>query len=660
MLRVVVVSTGVVLGGCTAPPVEAIDGTSVAFAPEEVPRDFFAAPFPLDETLHEGGPDFRGLPNLGVQPLVDDLVPVAAQLRGHSVMPVASFRFDAPISTWEPDDVQPAEPSSPVLLLALSSRGPTLLPTVAHTLAPDDWVPSHVLGVAPVPGFILEPGVVHAFVVRRDAHDAAGDLLGAPLAVRRRLVGEEGVPDWTDVADGLEQLGVALDDVAAVARFTPGDAVAETFAMSEVVRARFDPVLEDLAVAPPRDEPLPGYCELRGRLTVPMFQRGTPPYDLDGQFEVDAEGALVVQREEAIPVVVTVPHGPMPEAGYPIGLYFHGSGGRADQLVARGPAPQGGSAREGYGPAWVLARSGIAGAGSAHPLSPDRVPGASSFAYLNFNNFAVFPFTFRQGTFEQRLYLDALLDLELSPELLADCEGGPVRTAPVRFDPASVVAMGQSMGGMYTNLVGAVEPRIRAVVPTGAGGHWSRFILVTELLGDGTAAGLLRLLVGSDSLDSFLHPVLHLAQTAWEPAEPVLATPRLARRPLEGHPVRPIYQPVGLGDSYFPPVTFDTIALAYGTERAGEEVWPSMDDALALDGRAPLPAYPVTDNAVSEDGTPFTAVVVQSAGDGFSDPHTIFTQLPEIRFQYGCFFESFLATGRATVAAPGDEDAGCP
>ena len=114
-----------------------------------------------------------------------------------------------------------------------------------------------------------------------------------------------------------------------------------------------------------------------------------------------------------------------------------------------------------------------------------------------------------------------------------------------RFSPEPVMAMGQSMGGMYTNMVGAVEPRLTTLVPTGAGGFWSWFILETELL---NASPLLALLLGTDAELTFLHPVLHLLQTAWEPAEPMVYMPRLGRRPLDGHPVRDVYEPVALDD----------------------------------------------------------------------------------------------------------------
>jgi hypothetical protein len=212
---------------------------------------------------------------------------------------------------------------------------------------------------------------------------------------------------------------------------------------------------------------------------------------------------------------------------------------------------------------------------------------------------------------------------------------------------------------MYTNLVSAVEPRILAAVPTGAGGDWSRFILVTRLIpGIGKTIGTIAL--GTDATLTFLHPGLHLLQTAWEPAEPFVYMARLARRPLPGHPVRPIYEPVGQGDKYFDETIYDGAALAYGNEQAGTAVWPSMQQALGLDGRGGILPYPVANDRTADDGTPFTGVVAQYMGDGIDDPHDIFQQLDAVKYQYSCFLASFLATGKATVPAPAPLGTACP
>jgi hypothetical protein len=207
------------------------------------------------------------------------------------------------------------------------------------------------------------------------------------------------------------------------------------------------------------------------------------------------------------------------------------------------------------------------------------------------------------------------------------------------------------MGGMYTNMIGAVEPRIEAVVPTGAGGFWSYFVLQTSLIEDLSSKIAVLLWLPGVKL-SFLHPAMHLVETAYEPSDPAVFVPRLARRPLPSHPVRSIYEPVGYGDSYFPTTVYDAMALAYGHPEAGDIVWQSMQQALALAGLDGIVPYDVTNNLTSETGIPYTGAVVQYEGDGVYDPHALYSQRDEVKYQYGCFFESFLKTGTATIFAP--------
>jgi hypothetical protein len=213
---------------------------------------------------------------------------------------------------------------------------------------------------------------------------------------------------------------------------------------------------------------------------------------------------------------------------------------------------------------------------------------------------------------------------------------------------------------MYTHLIAATEPLLTAAVPTGAGGHWTHFILATPLRG-GVIPGFLKLLLGTQADLTFMHPVLAMGSAALEPADPIVYMPRVARRPLPGHPARPIYEPTSIGDSFFPTVTYDAVALAYGHQEAGEAVWPDMQTALALDGKSGLIGYPITDNLLSENGSPYTGVVVQYVADGPYDPHAIYSHRDDVKRQYGCFLDTFVRTGTATVVAPTtDWAAPCP
>ena len=64
------------------------------------------------------------------------------------------------------------------------------------------------------------------------------------------------------------------------------------------------------------------------------------------------------------------------------------------------------------------------------------------------------------------------------------------------------------MGGMYTNMIGSTEPRIRAVVPTGAGGFWTYFILKTSLIPG--ADKKIALILQTQAALTFMHPVVQV------------------------------------------------------------------------------------------------------------------------------------------------------
>jgi hypothetical protein len=677
----------------------AIEGTSLQF---EVAADltstenYYSFPYPSDlRRTPDGHPDLRGFPFNPVFKGVTSIRDAAARATDFSILSVAYFRGTAPVTqAVEPTPYAPAT-SSPVLLIdidAASNERGRLFPTLVVTPPVDDYVPENLFGVGLQPGWMLRPKHRYAAVVLRSYKDANGAALGSPASFETLKAGRNPAGAATDLValyaplwETLDTLGVPRADVAAATVFTTDDVVADLYAISEQVRKDYPVTIEGLQVDPDDGAKHPRYCEIVGSFKAAQFQSGKPPFNTDGVFQFDEAGALVSQREETLPVVISLPKGKMPVGGYPLGLYFHGSGGRSTAVVDRGtwritsnPAdcavgfdlekvttPDGqkveGCHTPGEGPAHVLAPFGIAMAGAALPVNPERLPGAGETAYLNLSNVGAGRDTFRQGAIEQRLFLDALLKLAISPEVVATCEGLelPEGETAFRFSEQNVVATGQSMGGQYTNIIGAIEPRIRAVVPTGAGGYWSYFILQTQLIPNaGSSVG--KLLLGTREKLTHLHPSLALFQSSWETVEPMVYMPRLYRAPLEGHPARPVYEPVGLGDSYFPSNVYDAMAVAYGNQQAGDLVWPTMQTALSADNRGGILPYPITDNRTSESGQSVTGVVVQYEGDGIYDPHGLYSQLDSVKYQYGCFFDSFLRTGKATVPAVAPLGSPCP
>lgn len=653
-------------------------GTTVLFdlgADLSQADSYYDVPFPSDLRLTpEGTPDVSGFPNPLDKDIVTGLKHIAGQRPGFSTVPVAFFRFNGAIQPRTPDQLIQADKTSPILLVDVDESSPDrgkLIPTIANTPDADGlYVPDNLLAVSAYPGIVLHAKRQYAFVVMRSAGDAAGKPLGVANAMKQLEAGKapsgakgaDAVKLYAPLWSALETAGVDKADVAAATVFTTGDVVQGTYDMSTALLARYDPTIQGLTLDP-SSATAPRFCEIKGTIEYPEFQKGTPPYNTDGEFVLDESGVPIEQRKLTAPIVLTLPKQAMPNDGYPLVMYFHGSGGLSTQVVDRGTVTvKGGTPTPGQGPAYVLAPFGFAAAGSALPLNPERVPGAGETEYLNTNNLAAFPYTFRQGVIEQRLFIKALSKLQIDPSLLAGCTGPslPAGATKFKFDTDPLLAMGQSMGGMYTNMIGAVEPKIKAVVPTGAGGFWRQFITQTKLLGD--LGKLVGIILGLDAKSELtpLHPALALLETGWEPAEPMVYMARLARRPLSGSPVRPIYEPVGKGDSYFPTTLYNAIVLAYGHKEAGKIVWPEMQDSLKVEGLDGIVPYPVKDNLASDTGKKYTGVVVQYEGDGIYDPHAIFAQLDAVKYQYGCFFKSFLDTGTAVVPAPAPLGTTCP
>lgn len=664
--------------GGDGPPTEAVPGTVVAFdldADLSEAEHFYDLPYPSDLRLDAtGGPGLAGFPAPQGNGIVATVKAAAERRAGFPTVGAAYFRFDAPLAAREPRAAIPAATSSPVLLLDVdpdSNERGRAFPLVASTLEPDPYAPPHLLALAPYPGVVLRGGRTYAYVVRRALGDASGTPLGVPLALTQLRAGETPAgtlgagmrallaPLW----DTLDDLGVAREEVAAATVFTTADVVADLAALSSTLLARHAVEITALALDADDGALHERFCELHGTVRFPQFQSGTPPFDSDGLFVTGGDGLPMVQREEEAPVVITVPRSAMPQGGYPLVIYFHGSGGLATQVVDRGrTATPGGEPAKGEGPSHVLAAHAIATAASALPTNPQRLPGAGSRDYLNFANLGAYPDTFRQGTIEQRLLLDALARLRIDPAALAGCAGVslPAGETTFRLRVDQTLALGQSLGAQFVNMVGAVDPRVRAVVPTGSGGLWSLVVLEAELLSGVPIEGLIPSLLGTTARVDHLHPALQLVQSAFEPADPVVFAARLARDPLPGHPVRPIYIPAGLDDPGFSNRIYAAMSLATGTAQAGEVMSPVFQETLAQGGLDGLVAYPVADNAVSADGTPFTAVVVQYPSDGIRDSHHVFAQLDDVKFQYGCFFETFLATGTAVVPAPRSLASPCP
>lgn len=353
--------------------------------------------------------------------------------------------------------------------------------------------------------------------------------------------------------------------------------------------------------------------------------------------------------EEPVRFALTIPRRRAPSGGFPVLLYSAGQGGLYTQVADRGPMA---GAPMGLGPALQLADVGVAALSIEAPLVGPRHP-AGSFEGLDFFNVSN-PVAFRDNVRQAAVDFTSLLrmteGLSVPAELCPDA--GP---DPVRLDASKRFFWGHSTGATVGSVVLGSEPSLRAGMLSGVGGSWLyNLVLKNEPV---EFASLVRLLLGfqgDDRVDLFDAP-LHLAQTFWEPIEPMNWARRWTVAPRPGHAPRDVLVVEGVIDGYFPPPAVNALAIAAGADALSPLVDDSMLAALRLSGRSALPS-PITANV----GGATLAVVQHRQPMGISGHYVPF-ELAGARHQYRCFFDAAVRGGRGVVAAPGAEALGaCP
>ncbi|MBK9073136.1 MAG: hypothetical protein IPL79_19375 [Myxococcales bacterium] len=641
--------------GCSAGCDDGAPGPVAYFATEAAdhatPATFWNAPFPAAWRMTEAGtPDLTGYP-LGGSDALANLAQNVSALRGVPVIANVYFRLQAmptadALATQNELSPVMTTTAAPIVFINVDAASPELgrvVPSVAMVLPRDNFAPDFVLAVAPAPGIVLLADTTYAVAVLRSIGglDAAASFRKPPPAIADALA-----PLWPALAAKQIDRG----DVVVATVFKTGDVVGELAAQHAHVRQHFTAEILSLEVAAD-GAGHDGICELVGMVRLPQFQNGTPPFSSEGDVALDAAGMPIQTGTQDAPFTLTLPKQTMPEAGWPLQHFMHGSGSRSTAVIDAGPSlTADGEPVAGKGPSYVVGLHGMAALGTALPLNPERLPGASDYEYLNLSNLAAMPSVFAQGVFEQGLLLDAIVALQLSPKLVAACDGValPLGVTTHGFDAAHLTAGGQSMGGVYTNMLAAVDERIVAIVPTGAGGLWHKMALQSQEIPGGRAL-LANVIRTQPEFLSFLHPAMGLLALSWARVEPMAYMARVAYDPLPQMPVRHIFEPVGYDDSFFSPDIYDAAALAYGNQLAGTPVWDSMTAALALAGLDDVAALPLSGNRTNRRGEAYTGVVVQYTSDGLLDAHYIWRQRADLKAQYGAFLA---AAGQPTPAVP--------
>lgn len=651
-----------VLTGCSSDDGPGVAATFVV--PESlddlVDERFLDHPFPSDLRRHaDGSVRFAGFYNPRNNALLAQYTEVAdGGIDGFSPLAAGHLRFDGPL---DPSSLPatPVEGLSPSAAVQLVNVDPTSLEygrrervTLSFREAEGQYVLPNTLRFMPTLGFPLRPRTKYAFVVT----DRARALEGGParpsaeLSEVLGLVPSTGARDalreaWAPAIEVLRKVGVAPESIAHLAVFTTSDPTAELLTFRDALRANVPPPRFDFRV-PWQLSGGKGYVEYVASYgPSPNYQAGTLPfanYGDGGELHYE-EGVPTPTSEFHARFSLTVPSCPMPEAGYPVVLHAHGTGGdfRSHLAFARDLAEQ------------CIASMGVDQIfhGTRPGAPPDGDTVQTQILFFNFENAVAARTNGRQSALDEvqraRLFTESKATIPASIS---------VSGKEIRFDPKRVMFFGHSQGGLNGPLFFACDDGAVGGVMSGSGGTLG-VSLLDKTKPTPSVATLVRVVFlglgpDDDELDSF-HPAIALAQSVVDPVDPSNYARMSLLEPRVGHAPKSIFMtegvgPDGSGDAYSPPKSIEAHALALGLPLVEPSVYPVPEYGYGGPGTVTIPAGGLSGNVA--DGKA-TGVLTQWVPLPSSDGHFVIYDVPEARAQAIGFLRS-LADGSPGAVPP--------
>lgn len=512
----------------------------------------------------------------------------------------------------------------------------------------DYYLTTNTLSWAPAHGHPLLGKRRYAIVVTRDAKGPKGNA--APNAELQQLLDGNGklAADWGPAIAAVEKAGVPRARIAHLSVFTTQDPVAETVAIAADVRSNAAPTVKEIKLE--ADKSTAELDRYEGTYQgSPDYQEGTPPFLTDGGSFVFKDGKPVKQRDFELRFKLVVPNAmkcPMPENGYPIVLYAHGTTGSwtsfinegtADALVAKCMASMG------VDQIFHGTRPG------APALDDPNRDSKISLLFFNLENALAARTNGRQSAIDEvaRARLVTTHGLDIPAEISAT-------KAAIKFDPARIGFMGHSQGGLNGPLFMAVDDSARGGVLSGAGSAIA-YSLLLKVKPDPSIAGLVKAFLGvtADNADELgpLHPAMSLIQLVVDPTDPLHYYPHLARAPFADRKPKSILMtegvaPDGSGDNYAPPRTIEAGAVAGGFPLVNPVVL-DIPELTKLDEIAPMTAPFKGNGAMGK----VTVGIAQFTPMGY-DGHFVMQDNPKARKMTTLFMTSLLNDDVPTIPAP--------
>lgn len=633
---------------------------------------FYDHPWPSDVRRDaEGNIVAAGFYNPFQVPLITQIVSNSqGLLQGFSPAAAEYLRFTGDIdpTTLPADPPHSILATSSVQLVDVDPQSPEhgqrhLLETFWQQADGVYWI-HDTLAVRPALGYPLRPTTRYALVVTTGVRAADGgaltpsgdlaEVLGlAPLESRVRAAHDLYAPAIADLATQ----GVAAQDIVHLAVFTTNDPTAQLFAIMDDVHAHVPaPTVAPTTWTMPSTLQAPGaYDVYEGQYgPSPNYQQGTPPYSIAGGSFVFSNGAPVVQNTFTQDFCLVVPNAtqcPMPAAGYPIVLYAHGTGGYFEDIVVEGNS---------FGS--LLAAHCMASMGINQIFSGDR-PGSpglddpnyendEDLLFFNVNNFLAARTNGQQGAVDVEQQARLLTDSHMTVPASVSKTG-----ATIAFDPARIVFLGHSEGGLNGPLFLAGDDQALGGVLSGSGA-----MITVALLGKTSPPGadvaadvrlLLELTAAEAPELNLFHPVINFAQTIVDATDPINYARRIIQEPRPGFSPKSIYQtegvyPDGTGDTFAPPLGIELHSIALGLPRQLPGVHPLAQAAWGGPGNVTVPAEGMSGNLAAGKASGVLGQFEPAPND---DGHFVAFNVPACHAQVGQFCQNLAANRVGRVPA---------
>lgn len=670
-----ILSTAAALGvavlaaGCGRSTTQA---TSIFSAPEALSElseeTFFDHPWPSDLRRREGKTRFLGYYNPKGVPIITQYIEsIDGRLDGFSPAAAGFLRFDNPIDTSSlpPDPAAGLDPGASVQLIDVDVSSPEhgrrMLVSLRFREQEGVYWRPNTLAFMPVPGFPLRPKTRYALVVTDALRSADG------TRVRRDPVLDEvlGLSPPTDrtarareiFAPALLQLelgGIARDHIVHFTTFTTNDPTEELFEVAGDVKSNV-----------PAPEVAPGSWEYVSSSAAydtyvgvygpsPNYQAGKLPfkaYGDGGGFNMPGGAPAVVDLFN-MRFALSVPRGescPMPEGGFPIVLYAHGTGGNYKSYIGDG------TARE-------LGQRCIASMGVDQIFHGDRPgsPGAATegsveILFFNVENPPAARTNPRQGAVDEVQRARLFTESHITVPATVSRSG-----AEIRFDGTKVLYFGHSQGGLSGPLFLASDATTRGGVLSGSAAVFG-FALTQKTKPSPSVKSLVTNVFLSLSAEEaefeevdLFHPAIAMAQSIVDVTDPIHYARFLQSEPRAGFAPKSIYMteginPDGVGDSYSPPDGIEAHSLAVGLplQLPGERAIASS----AWGGPQPVnvPVEGLSGNLANGLASGVLAQWPISPGD---DGHFVVFDQPKAADQAAEFLNNLASDPKGRVPAP--------